>query len=507
MTENANLYGILRARFSAYPERLALESERGEQWSFAQLERQSATLSLYLRERGVSKGDRVAVQVQKSPQALLLYLACVRAGFVYLPLNTAYPPRELEFFLKDAEPKALIVDGEALPALEPLAAQCGVPVVLDLNADGSGRLISEGMAYDGPEEDVLEHMKAEDIAAVLYTSGTTGTPKGAMLTHANLSSNALTLHETWGFSDGDVLLHALPIFHTHGLFVACHCALLNASPMLFLPRFDAQKIIALMPRASVFMGVPTFYTRLLAAPQFDAQTCKDMRLFISGSAPLREQTFAEFKTRTGHTILERYGMTECGMSTSNPLHGERKPGTVGPPLAGVTLRVVGESGEVLPAGEVGGIEFKGPHVFKGYWRQPQKTAQEFSADGYFKSGDLGLIDAQGYVSIVGRNKDLIITGGFNVYPKEVELRIDEVDGVLESAVIGLPDDDFGEAVTAVVVRDDANGPTDSGAITAKLKEELANYKVPKSVHFVDELPRNAMGKVQKNVLRDRFNGA
>jgi malonyl-CoA/methylmalonyl-CoA synthetase len=380
-----------------------------------------------------------------------------------------------------------------------LARDCGVRQVVTLGDSADGSLVSCVEAGDDFE---TVDSDEQDVAAILYTSGTTGKPKGAVLSHGNLGSNAVTLHEAWGFCASDVLLHALPLFHTHGLFVACHCSLLNATPMLLLPRFDAETVMQLLPRATVFMGVPTFYTRLLANPGFGREQCAHMRLFVSGSAPLLQQTHREFLERTGHAILERYGMTECGMSTSNPLDGERKPGTVGLPLPGVSLRVVNESGAPVATGEIGQIEFKGPNVFQGYWRMPEKTAEEFTDDGYFRSGDLGKLDEDGYVSIVGRDKDLIISGGYNVYPKEVEVCIDELDGVDESAVIGVPDADFGERVTAVVVP--ACDGLGEEAIIAALRPLLAAYKIPKQVIFVDALPRNAMGKVQKKILRDRF---
>ncbi|MCP5151430.1 MAG: malonyl-CoA synthase [Chromatiales bacterium] len=482
----------------------AVITPEGVSYTYADVDRVSARYASLLVGLGLTKGDRVAVQVEKSPEALFLYLACLRAGLAYLPLNTAYPEAELDYFIEDAEPGAVVCRPESEAMVQGLAARRGVANVLTLGGDGGGSLAERAANQSESFETVP--CAEEDLAAILYTSGTTGRPKGAMLSHLNLSSNAITLHRVWGFRDGDVLLHALPLFHTHGLFVACHCALLNASTMYLCPRFDADVVMRLLPRSTVFMGVPTFYTRLLARPEFGAEQCSGMRLFVSGSAPLLTQTFEEFQARTGHTILERYGMTECGMSTSNPLDGARKAGTVGLPLPGVSLRVVDESGKALGPGEVGGIEFTGPNVFRGYWRRPEKTAEDFTADGYFRSGDMGVLDEDGYVSIVGRSKDLIISGGFNVYPKEVERCIDDLDGVVESAVVGVSDADFGERVTAVVVAPDGHGLSEDGVIAA-LKTRLAGYKVPKRVFFVDELPRNAMGKVQKNVLRDRYESA
>ena len=389
-----------------------------------------------------------------------------------------------------------------------IAALCGrhgIGEPLTLGTDEDGTLIEASRLM--PDRFDTVERGPDDLAALLYTSGTTGKPKGAMLTHANLYSNAQVLHEAWGFREGDVLLHMLPIFHTHGLFVACHTSLLNGTPMIFCPRFDAAEACRLLPRATVFMGVPTYYVRLLREAGFGERQCAGVRLFVSGSAPLLEQTFEEFRARTGHTILERYGMTECGMSTSNPLEGERRAGTVGLPLPGVDLRVSGEDGAPVGPGEVGEIEIEGPNVFSGYWRMPEKTAEELTADGWFRSGDLGWMSEDGYVSIVGRGKDLVISGGLNVYPKEVELLIDKLDGVAESAVIGLPHPDFGEQVTAVVVREPgAPGPSEQSVIDA-LRADLAGYKVPKQVFFADELPRNSMGKVQKSVLREQLDRA
>ncbi len=504
---NANLYALLEAHFPADRSSTCLEAPDGAVWTFADVEAESARFACLMRERGVAPGDRVAVQVEKSPRALVLYLACLRAGAVYLPLNPAYPEREVDYFLGDAEPRLVVARPESAAGAAGLCERHGIgePLTLGTGEDGpggGGTLIEASR----PMPDAFPTVEREpgDLAALLYTSGTTGRPKGAMLTHANLFSNAEVLHAAWGFRAGDVLLHMLPLFHTHGLFVACHTSLLNGSPMIFRPRFDAAEAGRLLPRATVFMGVPTFYVRLLAQAGFGAAQCANIRLFVSGSAPLLEQTFEEFRARTGHAILERYGMTECGMSTSNPLDGERRAGTVGRPLPGVDLRVSGENGVPAGPGEAGEIQFRGPNVFAGYWRMPEKTAEEFTADGYFRSGDLGRVSEDGYVSIVGRGKDLVISGGFNVYPREVELLIDRIDGVAESAVIGLPHPDFGEQVTAVVVRaPGADMPTEQSVIEA-LRRELAGYKAPKRVFFADELPRNAMGKVQKSVLRERF---
>ena len=499
---DANLYTLLETHFPHDRSTACLETPDGGVWSYAVVEAESARYANLMRERGVEPGGRVAVQVEKSPRALVLYLACLRAGAAYLPLNPAYPERELDYFLGDAEPRLVVARPESANGIAGLCKRHGIGEPLTLGTGEDGTLVEESRSM--PDRFDTVERGPGDLAALLYTSGTTGKPKGAMLTHANLFSNAQVLHEAWGFRAGDVLLHMLPIFHTHGLFVACHTSLLNGSPMVFCPRFDAAEACRLLPRATVFMGVPTFYVRLLGHAGFGAEHCSNVRLFVSGSAPLLEQTFEEFRERTRHTILERYGMTECGMSTSNPLDGERRAGTVGLPLLGIDLRVSGEGGAPAGPGEVGEIEFKGPNVFTGYWRMPEKTADEFTADGYFRSGDLGRIDEDGYVSIVGRGKDLVISGGINVYPKEVELLIDKLDGVAESAVIGLPHPDFGEQVTAVVVREPgADEPAEQAVIEA-LKRELAGYKVPKQVFFADELPRNSMGKVQKSLLREGF---
>ena len=445
----------------------------------------------WLRSIGAGRADRVLVQLHKSPAAVILYLACLRAGVVFIPLNTAYQEAELSYFLSDAEP-VLLVAGPGLPAET-------VPF-------GGTRMLVGGALESAPwaafdEELPTARVAADDAAAILYTSGTTGRSKGAILTQGNLSSNVEVLGQAWRWRDDDVLLHALPIFHAHGLFVALHCALLHASPILFHEKFDAKAVVADLPRASVFMGVPTFYTRLLAEPAFDKTLCDHMRLFVSGSAPLLDATFAEFRQRTGHTILERYGMTEALMVTSNLYDGPRIAGSVGPALPGVSVRVVTGDGERAPQGEPGVLEIKGPNLFSGYWRNPEKTAQDHTPDGYFISGDIATEDEAGFIRIVGRAKDLIISGGYNVYPKEIEMVIDALDGVAESAVIGVAHPDFGEGVVAVVAR--APGRELEPAMISKaLASELAAFKRPKTVVIVDELPRNAMGKVQKAELRN-----
>jgi malonyl-CoA/methylmalonyl-CoA synthetase len=501
---NHNIYALFQSRFPADRQQPVIELPDGSSYSYAELDQQSARYARLLTESGVVKGDRVAVQVEKSPQALFLYLGCLRAGFTYLPLNTAYLAKEVDYFMENAEPAAVVCRPVDQARIAEQAAAHGISHVFTLDADGSGSLAVQAAGV--PAEFGITECSEDDVAVILYTSGTTGQPKGAMISHANLAANGLALHQAWGWRPGDVLLHVLPIFHIHGLFVACHCVLLNGSKMIFMPRFDGAEAVRLLPKATVLMGVPTVYTRLLAEPSFNADACRNMRLFVSGSAPLLEQTFHDFRERTGHTILERYGMTETGMNTSNPLDGERKPGTVGPALPGVQLRIVDEQGQPVPQGEAGQLEVKGPNVFAGYWRMPDKTAEEFTADGYFRTGDVAKQDADGYVSIVGRAKDMVITGGYNVYPKEVEGVIDDLPGVLESAVIGVPHPDFGEAVAAVVVAQPGQAIADEKAMIATLKTELASYKVPKRIFTVDQLPRNTMGKVQKNLLREQYAG-
>jgi len=499
---HGNLFALIAARFPDERARTFIELPDGRTYSYADLEAISGRFARLLGDLGVVKGDRVAVQVEKSPEAVFLYLACLRAGAAFLPLNTAYTKAEVGYFLGDAEPRVVVCRPESEAATAEVARAAGVTQVLTLGTAGDGSFCARSRDLAPVAGCVAA--APDDLAAILYTSGTTGRSKGAMLSHRNLASNALALHRIWGFVPDDVLLHALPIFHTHGLFVAIDCVLLNGTGMLFLPKFDADTVIRLLPRATVMMGVPTFYTRLLARDDFTAEACRSMRLFISGSAPLLEETARGFTARTGHAILERYGMTETGMNASNPLDGERRPGTVGFPLPGVEARVADDDGKVLPTGEVGVLEVRGPNVFSGYWRMPEKTREEFRPDGYFITGDVARIDARGYVHIVGRAKDLIISGGFNVYPKEIELCLDALDGVGETAVIGVPHPDFGEAVTAVATRAPGGPQIGEAEIVAAAKRELAAFKVPKRVFFVDALPRNAMGKVQKNELRQRY---
>jgi malonyl-CoA/methylmalonyl-CoA synthetase len=493
-----NLFSQIRSAISS-PDKVFIETGAGIAISYGDMLSGSAQIANVLTARGVKAGDRVAAQVDKTPQNLLLYLAALRAGAIYLPLNTAYTLAELEYFIGDAEPSLIVCDPAKRAGLSEIAGRRGAAVET-LDARGQGSL-SDAAAKASPEfSDVTR--SSSDLAAILYTSGTTGRSKGAMLTHDNLASNARRLVEYWRFSDSDVLLHALPVYHTHGLFVASNTVMLSGGAMIFLQKFDPDEVMRLLPKATAMMGVPTFYTRLLKHPGLTKAACAHMRLFTSGSAPLLAETHVEFRNKTGHAILERYGMTETNMNTSNPYDGDRIAGTVGFPLPGVELRIADpETGRELPQGETGGIEVKGPNVFSGYWRMPEKTKAEFRPDGFFITGDVGKIDARGYVHIVGRAKDLIITGGFNVYPKEIESEIDAMPGVAESAVIGCPHPDFGEGVTAIIVCKPGADLSEK-AVIAVLEQRLAKFKLPKRVLFIDDLPRNTMGKVQKNVLRE-----
>ncbi|HXS06296.1 MAG TPA: malonyl-CoA synthase [Rhizomicrobium sp.] len=487
----------LLEQFAAAPAgRVFIANGDGRVLTYGGLQALSARLAGALKGLGVKPGDRVAAQVEKSPEAIALYLATVRAGAVWLPLNTAYTRAELAYFMADAEP-ALFVTA---PGREDMVR--GVTVAT-LGTDGvSGSLLELAAREADDFADVARG--PDDLASILYTSGTTGRSKGAMLSHENLASNARTLAKLWRFSERDVLLHALPIYHTHGLFVATNTVLMAGASVLFLPKLDVDAMFRLMPKASVMMGVPTFYTRLLADARLTREATKHMRLFVSGSAPLLAETHRDWSAKTGHAILERYGMTETNINTSNPYDGARVAGTVGRPLPGVEIRITDpDSGTSLPQGEIGMIEVRGPNVFKGYWRMPEKTKAEFRGDGFFITGDLGTIDTDGYVSIVGRGKDLVISGGFNVYPKEVESEIDALPGVAESAVIGVAHPDFGEGVTAVVAKKPAADLSES-AVIAALRERLAAYKLPKRVLFVEDLPRNSMGKVQKALLRETY---
>jgi malonyl-CoA/methylmalonyl-CoA synthetase len=462
------------------PERLFLRTPDGQRVTYAAMNRWVERMAAALAQRAVVAGDRVVAQVEKSPDAIALYLACLRVGAVFVPLNTAYTNAEIEYFLGDAEPKVAV-------------------------RVATGVSLADLASHEARAARTQPALKQSDLAALLYTSGTTGRSKGAMLTRANLATNAITLAQEWRFSERDVLLHALPIFHVHGLFVAINTVLASGSSMLFLPKFDADEVVRSLPEATVMMGVPTFYTRLLQHPAFTRERCARIRLFVSGSAPLLAETHREFRARTGHAILERYGMSETLMNTSNPFDGERVPGSVGPALPGIEVRITDpESGVPLPeTGSVGMIEVRGPNVFRGYWRMPEKTAAEFRRDGFFITGDVGRFDGNGYLFIVGRARDLIISGGYNVYPVEVETELDALGGVAESAVIGVPHPDFGEGVTAVVVAHPGTA-LDENTLRAALEQRLAKYKLPKRIVFVSEMPRNAMGKVQKAQLRERY---
>lgn len=504
-----NLFQVLRERFPADLDSIAVQvADDGAgtppPYTWRDLDEASARIANLLDALGLPPGARVAAQTAKSVEALILYLAVLRTGRVYLPLNTAYQAAEIDYFLKDAEPSMVVCSGRALESVFDIARRAGIAHVFSLNDDRTGTLLESAARHGSGHTPARVH--ADDLAVILYTSGTTGRSKGAMLSHGNLVANTVALHGYWGWRPGDELIHALPIFHVHGLFVAAQGALFSASKMLWFNRFDSKAIVRRLPEATVFMGVPTLYVRMLQESGLTQEACRNMRLFVAGSAPLLPDTFERWRARTGHTILERYGMSETIMLTSNPYHardGERRAGTVGFPLPGVQLRITEEHGKPCPRGQIGGIEVKGSSVFKGYWRAPDLTQQAFSPDGWFRTGDMGRIDEGGYVIIVGRSKDLIITGGYNVYPAEVESYLNELPGVAESAVIGVPHPDFGEAVVAVITAEPGASPAPAGLI-AELKTKIANFKVPKSVFVTDELPRNVMGKVQKAMLRDRY---
>ena len=508
MTVDNNLFSALRNAFPPDLDAIAFETENGLLYSWRDVERASAMLANLLHSLDLPASSRIAVQVDKSVEAALLYLATLRAGHVFLPLNTAYQRAEMAYFIENAEPAVVVCSERNFGWVSQIAFKAGSRRVFTLNDDRTGTLLDRAAACSDRHQTVTS--ARDDLAAILYTSGTTGRSKGAMLTHGNLLSNARVLKDYWGWrppeQGGDVLIHALPIFHVHGLFVALHGALLNGSKMIWLSKFDARTVLEKMPQASVFMGVPTLYVRLLAEPGLNREVVRTMRLFVAGSAPLLLETFREWQSRTGHTILERYGMSETAMLTSNPYRsedGERCGGTVGFPLPGVELRVQDDAGNALPAGEVGGIQVRGPNVFPGYWRMPEKTREEFTEDGFFKTGDVGRVDRNAYVTIVGRSKDLIISGGYNVYPAEVEGFINDMPGVAESALVGVAHPDFGEAGVALVIAK-PGAALDSQQILAALKSQLANFKIPKRCFVVNDLPRNAMGKVQKNLLRTQY---
>lgn len=499
---SSNLFKLFQNRYSGHLKDTFLALPNGENYSFEEIDDLSARMAGLLVEEKVVPGDRVVLQTDKSAATVALYLAVLRVGAIFVPLNTAYTASEIDYFLGDAKPKLFFCQELNLASLEIVASGCGVSRTLVLGTNAEEHFWEKSL-NTAPLEDVVPR-DSEDLAAFLYTSGTTGRSKGAMLSHKNLISNAQTLHQIWQFNTGDVLLHALPIYHIHGLFVALHCALLNASKVLFLPSFEVSEVLkALRNGTTVMMGVPTFYTRLLASSDFSSQDCAKVRVFISGSAPMTEQVHQEWTDKTEHKILERYGMTEAGMITSNPYKGDRVPGTVGYALPGVEVRIADSTGAKLIPGEIGVIEVKGPNIFQGYWQMPEKTAEEFREDGFFITGDVGVMDDDGRVSIVGREKDLIISGGYNVYPKEIEVLLDEQDLVSESAVIGVPHSDFGESVVAVVVAKPGAELHENELLSA-ISIHLARFKQPKKIYFVSELPRNTMGKVQKNLLRKEY---
>ncbi len=520
---NHNLFAALRAAFPAQLDEVAVETDDGLRYSWRDLDRATAMVANLLQSLDIPKSadgvpPRVAVQVEKSVEAMVLYLATLRAGFVFLPLNTAYQSGEIEYFIGNAEPAVVVCSGKSFNWVSKIAFKAGTRHVFTLNDDRTGSLLERAGHCSDQQKPVQR--KADDLAAILYTSGTTGRSKGAMLSHGNLLSNAVMLKDYWRWTatggpegSGDVLIHALPIFHVHGLFVAIHGALLNGSKMLWHGKFDPQRVIADMPRATVFMGVPTLYVRMLAEPSLTKAQAANMRLFISGSAPLLIETFNAWRERTGHTILERYGMSETIMLTSNPYGSdaryggqlERRGGTVGFPLPGVQVRVQADDGQDVAVGEIGGVQVAGPNVFAGYWRMPEKTKEEFTTDGFFKTGDVGKQDERGYVTIVGRSKDLIISGGYNVYPAEIEGYLNDMPGVAESALVGVPHPDFGEVGVAVVIAK-PGAKLDGEALMGALKAQLANFKIPKRCFIATELPRNTMGKVQKNLLREQHKG-
>jgi malonyl-CoA/methylmalonyl-CoA synthetase len=494
-----NIYELFATKFADSLDSPFLTMPNGTSHTYRQVDQRSADIAAVLAGAGAQPGDRVVVQVDKSPDAVALYLACLRGGFVFVPLNTAYTPDEVGFFLGDANPAVFVHKPNRTPKLRPVADIAGVPAVFTLNSKGGGSLAEAADETDGPA--TVVQREGGDVACMVYTSGTTGRSKGAMLTHNGIATNGRALHAIWRFRPGDVLLHILPIFHIHGLFVALHCAMLNASEVLFHPKFDVDQVRADLPRATVMMGVPTHYSRLMGDPAFGSTDCANIRLFTSGSAPLSEPVFHEFIKRTGHTICERYGMTETGIIASNPPEGQRIAGTVGYALPDMEMRVADEKDEPLGANEIGEVQVRGPHLFAGYWGLENKTAESYTGDGFFKTGDIGSMGADGRLTLAGRSTDMIISGGYNVYPKEIELLLDLLPGVEETAVVGLGHTDFGEAVTAFVVADET---VTEASLTEAVEDHLANFKRPKRYVFLDELPRNSMGKVQKAGLRETY---
>ncbi len=497
-----NFYDLLRRHFHASMAKPFLTLHDNRAVTYGEIDALSAAMAGALLGAGAKPGDRIVVQVEKSPENIALYLGALRAGLVYTPLNTAYTSEEVSYFLDDAEPVLFVCDPEKEAALAPVAKHAGVGTLLTLDRDGAGTL-SDAADKAPPQNDICVRHH-DDLAVILYTSGTTGRSKGAMLSHGNLSSNATALNDIWGFTQQDVLLHALPVFHIHGLFVALHTAMLSACEILFLPGFDVSEIRRQLPRGTVMMGVPTFYTRLLNGNDFGAKECAHMRLFISGSAPLTVEAFDGFKTCTTHKILERYGMSEAGMIASNPLDGSRIAGTVGFALPDVTIRITDENGAMAPDGTPGNVEISGPNLFKGYWRNPEKTKEAFRDDGFFITGDVGSLDEEGRLTLAGRSKDLIIAGGYNIYPKEIEQVLDAIPGIVESAIIGARHADLGEGVVAILIGNE--GDIDEATLSKAL-HGLARFKQPRKFFWIDVLPRNAMGKVQKQILREQFKDA
>lgn len=500
MTTGGNLFHAFEAGFAASASAVAFEAVDGTPLlTFAALSTAVARFANALEALGVRPGDRVSVQIDKSLGAIALYLAVLKTGAVLNPLNTAYTPTEVEFFIADAAPALVVTSSEKAASVEPIASRHG-SAHATLDGLSAGSLAAEAARHPLDHETCAR--RPHDLAGLLYTSGTTGRPKGAMLSHGNLLSNAATLHQVWAFAPDDVLLHALPVFHVHGLYVALNTAFLSAHRIIWLERFDTADVLRALPRATIFMGIPTYYTRLLADERFGLAACKMIRLLISGSAPLLPETHAAVFERTGRQILERYGMTETGMIASNPVAGARMTGSVGFALPGVEVRIADSDGRLLPPGEIGVLEVKGPNVFSGYWRRERSRAEDFRPDGFFITGDIGTMDGAGRITLLGRAKDVIISGGLNVYPREVEQALDSIEGIAEAAVIGVPHPDFGEAVIAVVTGD-TTMPQEAAILDA-LRASLAKFKLPKRIFGADELPRNAMGKVQKAELRRRF---
>ncbi len=495
-----NLYKILRDRFSKNDDATFIEIPNDRSITYNDIDRLTSIFAAALKNLGIDRGQRLLASIDKSPEAVLIYLAALRLGAIFVPLNPTYTDREFKYFLDNARPTVVILRNKKDKGKIAAAKQIGAKIAT-INASNEGSFID--LANNCEPFNLINETKNNQPAAILYTSGTTGKPKGVVLTHGNLSSNGQTLHHIWGFQPGDVLLHALPVFHVHGLFVAIHCAMLNASKIIYLKKFDIDLVIDQLPRATVMMGVPTFYTRLLKHPSLNASLCENIRLFISGSAPLLPQTWIDFKSKTKHEILERYGMTEAGMIASNPLNGKRLPGTVGFELPNIEVRITSENGMKLSPGKIGMLEVKGPNVFAGYWGQPELTTAEFRSDGFFISGDIATVSTNGRITLMGRNRDLIISGGLNVYPNEIEDSLNTIPGIIESAVIGVSHPDLGEALVACIVTE-ASFRSDDNAIIDALKNQLASYKVPRRIVRLNSLPRNVMGKIQKNLLREHY---